>query len=360
MTFFLPIHNDFEYKSDVQPFHTDAFWAFWHDRCSKNMPNNRYAAASQGNLHSIACVEIVLTLENSRCSVSCQNWTHGHRQYVLDMWQICCILFSWDCTCKPLSGVGKHVKDFSQFGKTVICLKTESTQIFVDLSHCRPLAMANCACCNNLGSSSKFQLLLTLSTGILFILLGIYGITLILLVNFKVTPSSYDDLEGLRKFSGTASDLASWVGLLVTHPPKRSYFPEMWVKQCHFYIFLPPMTGNGKFIPPVKWYWGMVYYCFTHSLIYLRPRHSISWHWNIAFICFLLAASQVSLKGESVVVDGSQFSLLRTLLLPFGWCWMPLRSLQDLPFLGRALFRWRLNSLDGVSGIFSSRCAFGT
>ena len=28
MTFFLPIHNDFEYKSDVQPFHTDAFWAF--------------------------------------------------------------------------------------------------------------------------------------------------------------------------------------------------------------------------------------------------------------------------------------------------------------------------------------------
>ena len=27
--FFLPIHNDFEYKSDVQPFHTtDAFWAF--------------------------------------------------------------------------------------------------------------------------------------------------------------------------------------------------------------------------------------------------------------------------------------------------------------------------------------------
>ena len=203
--------------------------------------------------------------------------------------------------------------------------------------------MANCACCNNLGSSSKFQLLLTLSTGILFILLGIYGIALILLVNFKVTPSSYDDLEGLRKFSGTASDLASWVGLLVTHPLKRSYFPEMWVKQCHVYIFLPPMTGNGKFIPPVKWYCGMVCYCFTHSLIYLRPRHSSSWHWNMFrfhmlsscgfasvshkacfsfmfFFCVRLhvRTSTQSLKGESVVVDGSQFSLLRTLLLPFG------------------------------------------
>ena len=55
----------------------------------------------------------------------------------------------------------------------------------------------------------------------------------------------------------------------------------MWVKQCHVYIFLPPMTGNGKFIPPVKWYCGMVCYCFTHSLIYLRPRHSSSWHWNM-------------------------------------------------------------------------------
>jgi hypothetical protein len=26
------------------------------------------------------------------------------------------------------------------------------------------------------------------------------------------------------------------------------FFSIMWVKQCH----KPPMTGNGKFIPPIK------------------------------------------------------------------------------------------------------------
>ena len=75
--------------------------------------------------------------------------------------------------------------------------------------------MAN-ACCNKLGSSSMLQLLLGISTVILVILLGIYGISLILLTNFEVTPSSDDDLEDLRKFSGTASALASWVWLIVT------------------------------------------------------------------------------------------------------------------------------------------------
>ena len=35
----------------------------------------------------------------------------------------------------------------------------------------------------------------------------------------------------------------------------------MLEKQCH----KPPMTGNGKFLPPMKMVmWGIVYYCFNH------------------------------------------------------------------------------------------------
>jgi len=44
----------------------------------------------------------------------------------------------------------------------------------------------------------------------------------------------------------------------------------MWVKQCHK---TTKMTGNGKFIPPIKMVtWGMVYYYFTHI-----NRNIIEW-----------------------------------------------------------------------------------
>ena len=42
----------------------------------------------------------------------------------------------------------------------------------------------------------------------------------------------------------------------------------MWVKQCH----KPPMTGNGLYLPPIKWRWlgdGL-----WHSFIFVYPHYS--------------------------------------------------------------------------------------
>lgn len=43
--------------------------------------------------------------------------------------------------------------------------------------------MANCECCNNLGSSPKFQFLLSIVVVFLFIVVGVYGIAIIDMMN---------------------------------------------------------------------------------------------------------------------------------------------------------------------------------
>ena len=46
--------------------------------------------------------------------------------------------------------------------------------------------MTDCKCCNDLGSSPKYQLFLTISVAVLTILLALYGISLLLVHNYGV------------------------------------------------------------------------------------------------------------------------------------------------------------------------------
>ena len=91
--------------------------------------------------------------------------------------------------------------------------------------------MANCECCNSLGSSPAFQLLLSIAVVTLFLLIGIYGISIIILSNPPVTNEddwqsvndfySSDEWQSTVDFYVTSQDLAYWFGAIVTD---RSYF----------------------------------------------------------------------------------------------------------------------------------------
>eukprot|EP00438_Fugacium_kawagutii_P034679 Skav219066 [mRNA] locus=scaffold1033:122380:123107:- [translate_table: standard] len=87
--------------------------------------------------------------------------------------------------------------------------------------------MANCPCCNNLGSSPKFQLLLSIAILLLVIPLGIWGITVLIAVSIENSaPSYYDDYDaywayheqhqGFYDFYNTALSLAYWSGAIVS------------------------------------------------------------------------------------------------------------------------------------------------
>lgn len=91
---------------------------------------------------------------------------------------------------------------------------------------CLPVAMANCESCNSLGSSPKFQLLLSVVVVLLFIVGGVYGIALIDdVMNFSVY-----DYAGypLADFFATSSDLAYLFGAVVT---------ELWI--CWDFLLQP-------------------------------------------------------------------------------------------------------------------------
>eukprot|EP00438_Fugacium_kawagutii_P004708 Skav217788 [mRNA] locus=scaffold1782:271937:276547:- [translate_table: standard] len=77
--------------------------------------------------------------------------------------------------------------------------------------------MAKCECCNCLGSSRIFQVLLSISLFLLFIVVGVFGISMINLTSFdssKLGP--WDDwalaFHGAEDFWATALELAYWFG----------------------------------------------------------------------------------------------------------------------------------------------------
>ena len=79
-----------------------------------------------------------------------------------------------------------------------------------------PYRAMECECCNSLGSSPKFQLLLNVSVVILFILLGVYGIATINVSNYEFNdPDDWDGWEDVASFWVTSNDLAYWFGLIV-------------------------------------------------------------------------------------------------------------------------------------------------
>lgn len=82
--------------------------------------------------------------------------------------------------------------------------------------------MANCECCNSLGSSPKIQLLLSIVIVLLFIVLGYFGISIIQLANFDFGSSygTWDDFwDEYLHYSGQyleVMQLAYWFGAVVT------------------------------------------------------------------------------------------------------------------------------------------------
>ncbi|CAL1141650.1 unnamed protein product [Cladocopium goreaui] len=77
-------------------------------------------------------------------------------------------------------------------------------------------AMADCNCCNSLGSSPAFQLLLSIAVVILFLLIGIYGISIIILSNWDLSGFDFsDEWQSAADFYVTSQDLAYWFGAIV-------------------------------------------------------------------------------------------------------------------------------------------------
>eukprot|EP00438_Fugacium_kawagutii_P004709 Skav217789 [mRNA] locus=scaffold1782:293227:293932:- [translate_table: standard] len=82
--------------------------------------------------------------------------------------------------------------------------------------------MAKCKCCNCLGSSRIFQAILIIALLLLFILLGVCGISIINARNFVFDfgaasgrQSWRDTLEATHAFYHTAIQLAYWCGAVV-------------------------------------------------------------------------------------------------------------------------------------------------
>eukprot|EP00438_Fugacium_kawagutii_P004706 Skav217786 [mRNA] locus=scaffold1782:269490:269747:- [translate_table: standard] len=81
--------------------------------------------------------------------------------------------------------------------------------------------MAKCECCNCLGSSRIFQVLLSIALFLLFIVVGVFGISMINILNFdsEIYASWEDWVEayyGTHDFWLTALELAYWFGAVVT------------------------------------------------------------------------------------------------------------------------------------------------
>lgn len=79
--------------------------------------------------------------------------------------------------------------------------------------------MAGCNCCNSLGSSPAFQLLLSIAVVILFLLIGIYGISIIILSNWDWSGNQLtvsNEYQSAADFYVTSQDLAYWFGAIVT------------------------------------------------------------------------------------------------------------------------------------------------
>eukprot|EP00438_Fugacium_kawagutii_P030922 Skav202924 [mRNA] locus=scaffold1565:280297:281438:- [translate_table: standard] len=72
--------------------------------------------------------------------------------------------------------------------------------------------MAKCECCNNLGSSPKFQFVLSIAVLLLFIVVGVYGIAIINLMNMPL----YGYGEYNWDFLSTSLELAYWFGSVVS------------------------------------------------------------------------------------------------------------------------------------------------
>lgn len=106
-----------------------------------------------------------------------------------------------------------ELRSGSQTRFPLIILAVELRQLFA--------AMAGCTCCNSLGSSPAFQLLLSIAVVTLFLLIGIYGISVIIISNWDWSgfePS--DEWQSAADFYVTSQDLAYWFGAIVTD---RSY-----------------------------------------------------------------------------------------------------------------------------------------
>ncbi|CAE7679152.1 unnamed protein product [Symbiodinium pilosum] len=55
--------------------------------------------------------------------------------------------------------------------------------------------MGECKCCNDLGSSPKYQLCLTITVGILFVILSLHGIAVAITVNFNLSDAATADMS---------------------------------------------------------------------------------------------------------------------------------------------------------------------
>ena len=74
--------------------------------------------------------------------------------------------------------------------------------------------MGECKCCNDLGSSPKYQLCLTITVGILFLIVSLYGIALVVFVNADfsdMTIEEYDATAGFYDSSLAGAYLAGFL-----------------------------------------------------------------------------------------------------------------------------------------------------
>ena len=72
--------------------------------------------------------------------------------------------------------------------------------------------MGECKCCNDLGSSPKYQLFVTICTAVLVILLGVYGISITSMKNAE----TYDTWAVAFDLYTTSQSAAYFAGFLMS------------------------------------------------------------------------------------------------------------------------------------------------
>ncbi|CAE7193639.1 unnamed protein product [Symbiodinium pilosum] len=75
--------------------------------------------------------------------------------------------------------------------------------------------MGECKCCNDLGSSPKYQLCLTITVGILFLIVSLYGIALVVFVNADFSDMTIEEYDATAGFYESSLAGAYFVGQIV-------------------------------------------------------------------------------------------------------------------------------------------------